>query len=252
MPDVEHDSLVGKPSISVRESIAWLPEQPFEDSSVFVLSSRSTSDPSTLPSLLYLDLRLSLPLSTESRITWGFAGIRQTLQVEPFPRHRWHHFIDTICDGISDEGEVQLVKNPKTGEDIEVETGIGSNPKTGDMQKYQEIWKDEPVPRGTNYAFLTSATVPQTSKAFMAVLGLHALALSHEEGLPFAAIRMHRSSSDAPWTPVFKSSCTEPAAALETCLLGLLSSTKRKMLKRNDNVELGGRTWTIYDAGVYQ
>ncbi|KAH7927216.1 hypothetical protein BV22DRAFT_1118417 [Leucogyrophana mollusca] len=247
-------SLRGNPSISTRESIAWLPDPPFEDSSVVVLSSRSTSTPSALPSLLYLDLRLSLPLSTDSTVTWGFAGLRQTLQLEPLPRHRWYHIIDTTCDGMSDEGQVELVKDPKTGEDIEVETGIGRNPSTGAMQEYQEIWSEEPIPQGSNYTFLTSTADPETSKAFMAVLGSHALALSHEEGLPFQAIRMHRSSPDAAWMLVYKSSHSpsEPSAhSLEACLSALLSSPNRDIIKRGDRVELGGRTWTAFDAGIY-
>jgi hypothetical protein len=129
--------LFGAPAITTRKSIAWNGGQPFEDSDVLVLSSRSTSDPSSTDSTqLYLDLRLSKPLMPESTITWGFAGIRLTLSSTPL-RLRWSHYIDSRGrdSGPPDEGTMTSCD----GE--EVETGVGLNPKTGEHEQYEERWE---------------------------------------------------------------------------------------------------------------
>ncbi|KAG9310979.1 hypothetical protein JVU11DRAFT_8857 [Chiua virens] len=112
--------LHGEPCISTRQSIAWLPLPPFEDSDVLVLSSRSTTPPGVGASLFYLDLRLSLPLSQTSKINWGFAGLRHTLSTSPL-RFKWDHSrIDSRDDGVVDEGEVIQ------RDGLEIETGIGT------------------------------------------------------------------------------------------------------------------------------
>ncbi|KAF9238686.1 hypothetical protein BU15DRAFT_47509 [Melanogaster broomeanus] len=129
--------LHGEPFISIRETIAWLPSTPaFEDSDVLVLSSRSTS-PGVGSTLFYLDLRLSLPLSKTSTVSWGLAGLRHTLSIAPDPvRHRWDHTtIDSRGDGHADEGEV-IRRDGR-----EFETGVGINPATGQQEAYEEIWR---------------------------------------------------------------------------------------------------------------
>lgn len=139
----------GGPSVSTRVSISWPPALATEDSSVLVLSSspyyKSTSDPNALPFLLYLDLRLSLPLSPSSQITWAFAGIRHTLQVDPHPKFRWDHFIDSRkgkegSDTV-DEGETIVSRDATSGHNIEIETGVGWNPDAGRLQRYEEVWR---------------------------------------------------------------------------------------------------------------
>ena len=126
--------LYGEPFISTRESIAWLPSAPFEDSDVLVLSSRSTSG-GVGATLFYLDLRLSLPLSRASKVTWGFAGLRHKLSTSPL-RFRWDHSsIDSRDDGPVDEGE--MIQR----DGVEIEIGIGLNPATGQKEPYEEIWR---------------------------------------------------------------------------------------------------------------
>ena len=129
-------TLHGEPFISTRESIAWIPSTPaFEDSDVLVLSSRSTSPGGVGATLLYLDLRLSLPLDRGSTLNWGLAGLRHTLSTSP-ARHRWDHStIDSRDDGAADEGEVVQ------RDGIEIETGIMLNPPTGQKEAYEEIWR---------------------------------------------------------------------------------------------------------------
>lgn len=148
MPDSLKLKHLARPSISTRVNIAWPPSPPSEDSSVLVLSSRpyiSKSDPYAHPCVLYLDLRLSLPLQRENtELKWGFAGLRHTLQLEPNPRFRWDHKIDSreglVGGDVVDEGETVLRKDPVSGDEIEVETGLGWNEETGSVQKYEEVW----------------------------------------------------------------------------------------------------------------
>ncbi|KAH7927214.1 hypothetical protein BV22DRAFT_1127582 [Leucogyrophana mollusca] len=253
--------LTGSPSILTRTSVAWPPDPPYEDSSVLVLSSRPTD--ATYPSLLYLDLRLSLPLSQKSTINLAFAGLKRTLQLDPHLRYRWDRAIDsTDSDGV-DEGDWEYLTDPDTGEEIEVETGVGTHPRTGEISEYQEVWSEEAVPSGSSYAFLTSSADPETSQAFIAVLGPHAVALSHEDGLPFQVVRMYRSSADAAWSLVHKSQTPKsqpppsPSHALGTYLSTFLALfTEREgtggMWKRGDSVKLGGRAWTVFDAEIQE
>jgi hypothetical protein len=138
----------GKPPVSTRVSISWPPAPPTEDSSVLVLSSCPyviTSDSSALPFLLYLDLRLSLPVSPLSTITWGFAGIRHTLRKDPHPKFRWDHFIDSRRglegDDTVDEAETIISRDAASGIDYEIETGIGWNQVSGLAQRYEEVWR---------------------------------------------------------------------------------------------------------------
>lgn len=141
------------PSISSRISISQGNQTPSEDSSVLVLSSRPyghqepSSNNDIIIFLLYLDLRLSLPLSQSSTLNWGFAGVRHTLQKEPNPRYRWEHIVDSKkgSEGAEfeavDEGEMVISTDLITGKEVEIETGIGFNPQTGKIEKYEEVWR---------------------------------------------------------------------------------------------------------------
>lgn len=137
---------LGKPSVSTRVNISWPPEPPAEDSSVLVLSSRSFKDLyyDGQPSLLYLDLRLSLPWDINSTINWAFSGIRHTLQSDPHPKYRWEHFIDSRrgLEGSDtvDEGETITSKDLVTGKATEIEAGFGWNNVTRQVARYEEVW----------------------------------------------------------------------------------------------------------------
>ena len=148
------------PSISHRSSIAWqsldrsLAERPpsSEDSAVLVLSSRSylpsnTTSPASLlqddkdagndslPVLMYIDLRLSLPLSPTSVVSWAFAGLRHTLHAD-LPTYRWDHHIDSRGSGDVDDMGVTMMLDSK-----EVEVGQGLNPDSGLVERYFETWR---------------------------------------------------------------------------------------------------------------
>ncbi|KAH7910555.1 hypothetical protein BJ138DRAFT_1152559, partial [Hygrophoropsis aurantiaca] len=250
--------LVGHPSILTRTSVAWPPEPPYEDSSVLVLSSRPTND--TFPSLLYVDLRLSLPVSRESTVNLAFAGFRRTLQLDPHLRYRWDRAIDSTDSDTIDEGDWEYLTDPDTGKEIEVETGIGSHPTTGRLSKYQEVWSEPAVPSKSSYVFLTLSADPEISRGFIAVLGPHAVALSHEDGLPFQSVRMYRPSVDATWSLIHKfpnlQSIIAFSHSLETYLSTFLDIFNKregtnKLWKRGDVVEISGRAWFVFDAGIH-
>ncbi|KAF8841855.1 hypothetical protein BDN67DRAFT_479436 [Paxillus ammoniavirescens] len=176
--------LYGNPAIQTRVSIARPPSPPFEDSDVLVLSSRSTSpDSSSVGSaVLYLDLRIFLPVMKTTGINWAFAGLRQTTPLvkeqEGAVRCRWEHTIDSHGSGEPPDEGVMTTRIDEDGGEVEVETGVGLNAETGKMGPYEEVWKDQNIPSGTSFAFLMSTTNPNLSTRFMAVIGPHAMGLS--------------------------------------------------------------------------
>ncbi|KDQ05817.1 hypothetical protein BOTBODRAFT_39944 [Botryobasidium botryosum FD-172 SS1] len=277
-----------KPSISSRVSIAWPPASAYEDSSVLVLSSPpSTSPPSTL---LYVDVRLSLPLSRSSKILWAFAGLRHTLQTESGKKHRWDHVVDsrraaglagadTLDEGVTvrrmevdaDGGEVE----------VEVEVGEGWNPDTATVQRYEEIWSDEPVLSTSPYVFLTLGTSPTESTGFIALVGSHTLGMSAEsDGHPFQVVRLFEppdstSGASEPtryndgWEVVFSTpepeendvdtpvNLTSEMLALVELLAASKSESQSLGWNKGDTVSLcsdlatigQARKWTVFDWG---
>lgn len=262
--------LYGEPFVSTRESIAWIPSTPpFEDSDVLVLSSRSTSQGGVGATLIYLDLRLSLPLGRTSNINWGFSGLRHTLSTSPL-RMRWDHSaIDSRDDVLFDEGEMIY------RDGIEIETGIGLNPATGQKEVYEEIWRwvrtlscpcdrslisecrDESLPAGSPFIFVSSSDSVEEATATMAVLGPHALAFARESeapGMPpaFRAVRMHlrtstiRDKQGKMWETVFSSGSSAQEREL-TELVGLADQACNYV--RGGRISLGSKSWVVWDAG---
>ncbi|OJA19380.1 hypothetical protein AZE42_08279 [Rhizopogon vesiculosus] len=241
--------LYGAPSITTRRSITWNGGQPFEDSDVLVLSSRSTSDPSSKDSTqLYLDLRLSKPLVPDSTITWGFAGVRVTLSSTPL-RFRWGHHIDSRGrdSGPPDEGTMTSCD----GE--EVETGIGLNPKTGEQEQYEERWADQPVTPATPFAFLTSSREPHESAGFIAILGEHALALRQEQDPDdtiFQAVRIRiLNSSSSGRDVVFKQNADILHPLLEAAL-SAIEQWNGSPWQCGQEIALQDDCWIVWDAGI--
>lgn len=141
-------ALYGAPMIQRRVSIARPPAPPMEDSDVLVFNSRSTLPDSSVvgAKVLCLDLRLSLPTTEPVRVNWAFAGLRETISLdeeleENAVRYHWKHAIDSHgSDEPPDEGTI-FKRKDKTGESLEVESGVGLDPETGKMGPYEEVWK---------------------------------------------------------------------------------------------------------------
>jgi len=102
-----------------------------------------------------------------------------------------------------DEGEtVRRIEMGEGGEEVEVEVEVGEgwNPDTAKVQKYEEIWSDEPVPPTSPYVFLTFGVSPTSSTGFIAFIGSHALGVSSEsDGCPFQAVRLFRPPGSTPY-----------------------------------------------------
>lgn len=109
---------------------------------------------------------------------------------------------------------------------------------------------------------------PQTARAFMAVLGQHALALSQEEdsdssssSSKFHAVRMKASITPSPtvagsrwsWDVVY-STIPEDGLEVELCTFLTMQATELYKWKRGDGVqpdpENANRIWTIFDCGL--
>ncbi|KAL4073198.1 hypothetical protein V8B97DRAFT_1916599 [Scleroderma yunnanense] len=255
--------LYSVPSVSTRVSIARPPSQPFEDSDVLVLLSRSTLPDSQTAgnTLLYLDLRLSLPVGpTTCKINWAFVGIRYTVPLEDqskdgelaIARYRWEHIVDSHGNGEPPDEGTLVRRIKEDGSEVETEIGVGLDPEMG-----------------------PSLCV---STEFMAVVGVHAITLSQgrrggyipdsssaleELMCTFDAARLRgRKARDRfSWETVFSTG----QRSLESQLVKFveeLSSRAREgneLWKRGEvvDIKLGDgskheelvRKWTVWDAG---
>jgi hypothetical protein len=126
---------------------------------------------------------------------------------------------------------------------------------------------EEALVPGQCYAFLITNEDIRKSNSFMAIVGLHALALSQSEGQPFQAVRMIRSSSPSPssrshhgWEVIY--SAPSPSSnTLEAALSDFLTLLNDKGSqstvgcwttgdKIRFELENTHRTWTVFDCGV--
>ncbi|KIJ60924.1 hypothetical protein HYDPIDRAFT_116612 [Hydnomerulius pinastri MD-312] len=277
-------ALFGAPTVQTRLSIARPPSPPTEDSDVLVLSSRSTlHDSSTVgSSVLYLDLRLFLPVTKSASINWAFAGLRETIplleeQAEAV-RYRWEHTIDSHGSGEPPDEGTMVKRIEENGEEVEVETGVGLNPETGKMGPYEEVWKEQNIPPGTPFAFLMSDPNPRESTRFLAVLGPHAMGLSQGEGEDgrlsaiqsgesgtFHAVRLRTGKPEGLlgkmplliYETVFSTGCRsldDQLRALLTALTAREREGKEPWQRGESIVLMEGRegkpwTWVVWDAG---
>ena len=134
---------------------------------------------------------------------------------------------------------------------------------------WQPCKRDYSLSSDQTFVFMILGENPQTTNAFMAVLGQHALALSHEEGSSFQAVRMKASITPSPavtgsrwsWEVVYStvpegSQRTALADNLEAelCTFLTMQATELYKWKRGDGVQPdpsnGSRIWTIFDCGL--
>ena len=116
--------------------------------------------------------------------------------------------------------------------------------------------RDEPLPEGSPYIFVSSSASVEEATATMAVLGPHALALAQEPEAPntsrtFRAVRMRRTSAvqdtqTVAWENVFSTGSSAQEGELKE-LVGLVDQAHQYV--RGDNVYLGSRTWVVWDTG---
>lgn len=133
-------------SLSSRVSIQWLPEEPEEFSNTMVFTSLGNH---------YVDIRIlsnqypypkrEKDLPIDEVFQWCLSGVEEP--ISGTPRIAFHSSIDSqqISKAIKNGTPVQQGE-PDVGtflqyEDYRKETGKMTNPATGVVQKYVEIWK---------------------------------------------------------------------------------------------------------------
>lgn len=138
-------------SVSIRESIRWLPDEATEPTSTIVLTS---------PGRRFVDLRVLHQGEVSNRgedivppeqLDWAIAGSSSSVPTPergPNTTHgQWRHWIDSRTldvENATDEGD-----NSPLGRNRTLEKGRMVNPETGLETDYEEIWVDEeprPVP----------------------------------------------------------------------------------------------------------
>ncbi|KAF7533814.1 hypothetical protein G7054_g6767 [Neopestalotiopsis clavispora] len=132
-------------SISIRESIRWLPDQASEPTSTIVLTS---------PGKRFVDLRVLKSEQIEAgnkddapleRLDWAIAGTSSSVATPekgPDTTHsQWKHWISSRTldvENATDEGDMSPLDGNRT-----LEEGNMVNPETGVATDYEEIWIDE-------------------------------------------------------------------------------------------------------------
>ncbi|KAI3337001.1 hypothetical protein HD806DRAFT_24278 [Xylariaceae sp. AK1471] len=120
-------------SISIRESIRWLPDAASEPTSTVVLTS---------PEHHFVDIRILKHPDEQSPsgLDWAFAGISSTEIRDGVHHSTWRHAVDSrthTAEDVVDEGDVFPQDEGHT-----LETGRMMNPATGKLTNYEEIWSD--------------------------------------------------------------------------------------------------------------
>lgn len=121
-------------SISIRESIRWLPNSASEPTSTVVLTS---------PERRFVDIRIlkdSNSNELSAQTDWAFAGVSSSEIRNGVCHCTWRHVVDSRTrspETVVDEGNIFPPANGRT-----LETGRMVNPDTGKLTDYEEVWSD--------------------------------------------------------------------------------------------------------------
>ncbi|KAI1426709.1 hypothetical protein F5Y12DRAFT_783750 [Xylaria sp. FL1777] len=120
-------------SISIRDSIRWLPDEPAsEPTSTVVLTS---------PEHRFVDIRILKGINEpDASLDWAFAGTSSSETRDGVRHCVWRHAVDSRTrtpEAVVDEGDIFPQDDGRT-----LETGRMVNPATGQMTSYEEVWSD--------------------------------------------------------------------------------------------------------------
>ncbi|KAI1281429.1 hypothetical protein F5Y07DRAFT_296475 [Xylaria sp. FL0933] len=128
-------------SVSIRDSIRWLPDVASEPTSTVVLTS---------PERLFVDIRILKGISKAgASLDWAFAGVSSSETRDGVRHCTWRHVVDSRTrapEAVVDEGDIFPQDDGRT-----LETGRMVNPATGQLTDYEEVWSDleaESIPDG--------------------------------------------------------------------------------------------------------
>lgn len=120
-------------SISIRDSIRWLPDAvASEPTSTVVLTS---------PEHRFVDIRILKDINEpDTSLDWAFAGISSSETRDGVRHCIWRHVVDSRTrtpEAVVDEGDIFPQADGRT-----LETGRMANPATGKLTDYEEVWND--------------------------------------------------------------------------------------------------------------
>ena len=245
--------LLSRPSISVRQGIAWGFDDPTEDSDVLVLTSESG---------LYVDIRFAKANGSQkdTAVNWAFAGNcdmtvlpgamtaltgpqSQDDSVSGFPcmaHGKWDHIVDSdpTFTGV-DEGDIFLLAN---GDSVEI--GIMPNPKTGKKEMYKEYWTaPKPTPSTLNPCVVARMDGPDC-EGFLIRIGDFSQGIVRS-GSDVWLERWSRShSKDDPWDRDPRSKLGNDQGSVAIPSMWIVEDRRRL----GDRIEVKGRTWEIVEV----
>lgn len=233
-------ALLSKPSISIRQGLAWGFTEPTEESSVLVL---------TAPSSSYVDIRFALegnPTSPDNLNFWAFAGtcemgVSKNLGLKCTAHGKWSHPIDSmgLFDAV-DEGDMFLLDN---GDAMEI--GTMENPKSGKVELYKEYWTlPSPAPRTTSPAIV--AKTEDGGKGMIVRVGDYAQAIyQSKDGKQFWVERWTRDADGGNWSKDSRSNTVEQEGG-ELDLPSVWASDDGR--KDGEETVANGRTWKVVEV----
>ncbi|KAI1824900.1 hypothetical protein F4861DRAFT_224142 [Xylaria intraflava] len=140
-------------SVSIRESIRWLPDISSEPTTTIVLTS---------PEHRFVDIRVLKDTNKDSNkdsLDWAFAGVSSSEFRNGLQHSTWRHVVDSRTrtpETVVDQGRIFPLVNGRT-----LETGRMTNPATGVMTNYEEIWIDLEVNGAEAHEKPENQTQPQ-------------------------------------------------------------------------------------------
>ncbi|KAI5926453.1 hypothetical protein F4810DRAFT_539528 [Camillea tinctor] len=218
-------------SISIRESIRWLPDPASEPTSTVVLTS---------PGRRFVDIRILSDVAAAggevpaAGLDWAFAGYSHS-EARDGARHCvWRHFVDsrsTVADGVADEGVMFPAEGGRA-----LETGRMVNPATGRETDYEEVWVDED-PQGSRCVVLELKNDERSERGMVVCLGGYCQGVVRK-GEAFALERWQRVEGDG-WKRV---------AYIGVLGLPCGEAMKGTGLVVGGTVECEGRVWNVVEV----
>ncbi|THU85642.1 hypothetical protein K435DRAFT_764012 [Dendrothele bispora CBS 962.96] len=114
-------------SISLRQSIRWIPGSKNEPTDTIVLTGLQTG--------FFIDVRF---LKGTNELDWAFAGYREN--IDGGVKTKFTHLIDARTENASEIDDCGT--NVLQADGTTLETGEMVNPETGIKTPYEEVWQD--------------------------------------------------------------------------------------------------------------
>ncbi|KAJ7248899.1 hypothetical protein B0H12DRAFT_713991 [Mycena haematopus] len=207
-------------SISFRESIRWLPEEPSEPTQTIVLTS--------LKSGAFLDVRFN---KETGDLDWAFAGYR--FSSTPNSTKFTHHIDSRTLNPLH---VVDVGANTPLPVGRTLEAGEMVNPATGIMTPYEEIWRDEDYDEAV---FVRNVA----GSVWRAWVGPWQLALGRTPRSEFWAWQASKNGSgQEAWTRTFSTPPMGSDSSEETYL-----PQDCQLWEKGSTIEWAGDHWVVLD-----